>query len=137
MPNIATPSHQPSWQRPFTPKREGTSVRSLRQRSFSFVCAYITELDCFGPYRSELYHDCSRLTVMLDLVGRHPDARNKPFSPRPIAIDTVHQMNFAPAQCSMWACSDETRYMRHISFTFDADAVASLLDENLDAEHAF
>lgn len=112
-------------------------MRSLRERSFSFLCAYITELDCFGPYRSELCHNSSRLTVMLDLVGRHPEARDKPFSPTPITIDTVHQMNFAPARWPMWAGSDQTRYMRHISFTFDGDAIASLIGEDLDPEHAF
>ncbi|MGK9171087.1 AraC family transcriptional regulator [Inquilinus limosus] len=122
----------PAWQRPFIPRRVGARVRSQRQRTWSGVSAHITELEFTGPYRAELCHDCSRLSVMLDLVGKNPELRSSRSRPSPSNDNTIHTMNFAPAHVPMWAESDNTRYMRHISFTFEDEAVTSLLDEAID-----
>ena len=122
-----------SWERPFVPKREGTTVKSLSSRSWSGIAASVTELVCDGPYFVELYYDCARLTVMLDLVGAHPEARVERSRRGPDPGSSVHHMNFAPARTAMWAMSDRTRYMRHVSFTFGDEAVRELLDEEIDS----
>jgi AraC family transcriptional regulator len=46
-------------------------------------------------------------------------------------------MTVAPAQSPIWAHSDRTRYMRHITFSFQDEAVASLLDEDVHPTRAF
>lgn len=70
---------------------------------------------------------------MLDLVGAHPEARVDRSRRGPDPGNSVHHMNFAPARTAMWAMSDRTRYMRHVSFTFGDEAVRELLDEEIDS----
>jgi len=119
------------WQRPFVPKREGTSVKSLWSRSWSGLTASVTELDCTRAYCAELCYDCARLSVMLDLVGNLPELRGEKRRRGADPANTIHSMNFAPARMETWAFGNETRYMRHISFTFSDGALNQLVDEEI------
>lgn len=131
--DIATPA----WKRLFTPDYVGARVTSVRIRSWSGVSAYIKELHCDGPFRSDFKSDVSRLLVMLDTVGAPVEARTHASRPAQMKADSLHQMTFAPAAAPIWAHSDGTLFMRHITFNFDARTVASLLDENLSLDGLF
>jgi AraC family transcriptional regulator len=109
----------------------------LRSKSWNEVGAYVKDVRCDGSFETDLQYECSRLSVTLDLVGKHPIAASKPFRSTSMREDTIHQMNFAPANSPIWAYSNKTKFFRHISFTFQDNAIAALLDEQINPERAF
>ncbi|MBH5397196.1 helix-turn-helix transcriptional regulator [Bradyrhizobium sp. CNPSo 4010] len=127
----ALQNHADLWNRPFVPKREGTTVKSLRSRSWNGVAVSVTELACTRSYCAELSYDCARLSIMLDLGGNLPELRSDKRRRGPDPANTIHNMNFAPAKMETWAIWNETRYMRHISFTFADDALKQLVNEDV------
>ncbi|WP_187435851.1 AraC family transcriptional regulator [Bradyrhizobium hipponense] len=68
---------------------------------------------------------------MLDLVGNLPELRSEKRRRGPDPANAIHNMNFAPAKMETWALGNETRYMRHISFTFAEDAFKQLGAEEI------
>ncbi|MBR0781123.1 helix-turn-helix domain-containing protein [Bradyrhizobium iriomotense] len=122
----------PVWKRPFVPtRREGATVKSLHSRSWNGLTASVTELVCAKSYCADLCYDCARLSIMLDLDGNVPEMRSEKSRSGPDPANTIHNMNFTPAKTEMWAICNETRYTRHISFTFADDALKQLVDEEV------
>jgi len=122
----------PQWTRLFMPVYEGAVLCGVRQKAWTGVSAVLKELRCSAPLRADFHSDCSRLLVMMEEIGGQTEARTSPSRPTPIRHDTVHQMNYAPAGAPIWAHGVGTRYMRHITFTFDHATVCSMLDEDVD-----
>lgn len=127
----------PAWKTPFMPSYQGARMIGVRNKSWNGVGAYVKDVRCDGSFETDLQHECSRLSVTLDLVGKHPIAASSPSRSTPIEDDTIHQMNFAPAYSPIWAYSTNTQFFRHISFTFQDEAIASLLDEQIRPERTF
>jgi AraC family transcriptional regulator len=120
------------WTRVFMPLYDGAVLCGVRQKAWTGVSAVVKELKCSGPFRADFHSDCSRLLVMLEEIGGHTEARTSPSRPTAIRHDTVHQMNYAPSGAPIWAHGDSTRYMRHITFTFDHATVCGMMDEDVD-----
>lgn len=114
------------WRRPSLLVGQGNRTVNFYERSWSSIYAYIKESEVDACYRVELRQDVARLTVTLDIVGKHPEARESPTRPTLVNDDTQNLMNFAPAGSTVWAYSEGTRFMRNISFLFDRAAIAAL-----------
>jgi AraC family transcriptional regulator len=121
---------EPSWQRLFTPLYQNASMTWVRQKSWSSLSATVKEIRCTGPFRSDYQSDCTRFIVMLDAIGGRSNLRTNPSRSTPVLIDSLHQMSIVPANAPIYAHSDELRYMRHITFTFQTDVIKTILDEN-------
>lgn len=113
------------------PDYTGAAPVALASRSWSGVAAYVKGVRFFAPFCTDITHDCARLSIVLDLSGGQPDARDSAARPTPLSFDTIHQMNYAPAQSAVWAVSNNTDYFRVISFTFDHAAIAALVDDDI------
>jgi len=119
-----------SWRRLFVPKYQGAQLTDVKLKAWSGISASVKELHLDGPFHADLQHDCARLTVMLGVIGDIPDARCAPSRPTPIIQHTLHQMNYAPANMPVWAHSEHTQFLRHISFTISAELLNSPIDED-------
>lgn len=128
---LPLPAIPPAWTRPFMPDYAGAAPVALAARSWSGVGVYVKGVRFFAPFCTDITHDCARLSIVLDLSGGQPDARDSIARPTPLAFDTIHQMNYAPARSAVWAASNDTEYFRVISFTFDHETIASLIDDDI------
>ncbi|TXI12324.1 MAG: AraC family transcriptional regulator [Rhizobium sp.] len=121
------------WRKPSVLVGQGNRTVSFHERSWNSIYAYIKESEVDDCHRVELRQDVARLTVTLDIVGKHPEARESPMRPTIVNDDTHNLMNFAPAGSTVWAYSEGTRFMRNISFLFDGASVAALENDTIKA----
>lgn len=122
---------------PFVSAFEGAKITSLRQKRWGGVGIQVKEQRFSTPFQADLHSDHARFSVVLDLVGDQPEARNSRSRPTVFSENTMHQMNFAPADCPVWACSDGTKYFRTLSLYFRNDGVDFLDEEKIDPGKLF
>jgi len=99
-------------------------------KTWSSISAHVKEMGIQGPFHADLEHEAARLTVMLDVIGDIPDARPSPSRRTSPVENTIHQMNYAPASMPMWAGSERTTYLSHISLTFSNGVKHIAVDED-------
>jgi AraC family transcriptional regulator len=123
-----------SWQKMFQPNYENAIMSSARHRAWSGMSATVKDLRCIGPFRAALQSDCARLGVILDSVGSRSNVRVHPNKATPVEIQSIHHMAYVPSGMPFWDYAERLLYLRHISFCFQENAVAELLDEDLDLQ---
>lgn len=130
------PSHE-SAHPPFTSAYDGAKVISLHNKRWGGVGVQVKEQRFSKPFQADLRSDHARFSVLLDLVGSQPEARDRRSRPTAFSANTIHQMNFTPADCPIWACSDGTHYFRSLSLYFRNEDVRFLNEEKIDPARLF
>lgn len=95
---------------PFGSAFDGAKIICLRQRRWGGVGVQVKEQSFSTPFQADLRSEYARFSVVLDLVGTQPEARDSRSRSTTFRENTIHQMNFAPADCPIWACSENTKY---------------------------
>ena len=118
------------WSSLFIPKYKGANVVKVQTKTWSNVSANVKELQIAGQFHVDLKHDCARLAVILAVTGDIPDARGSPSRPTALVDYTKHQMNYTPAGVPVWAHSEDTQFLRHITFLFSPEMLLNPVDED-------
>lgn len=119
---------------PFVAAFDGAKIVSLRRKHWGGVGVQVKEQRFTQPFHADLRSDYARFSIVLDLAGSQPEARESRSRRTPFTESTIHQMNFAPAGCSVWACSDDTMFLRSLSLYFKNEDIAYLGDSNVNLE---
>lgn len=115
------------------PLPENVLSLSASQRVWNGVSVSVTDFHCAGrvvhrlPYESE-----TRLSVVLEEVGGRCEPRLREDKPCVVAHMPRH-MHFAPAGHESWGFSDDIRFVKDATLTFDLEALGERLETNFDA----
>ncbi|OON62512.1 AraC family transcriptional regulator [Massilia sp. KIM] len=102
------------------------SIRAS-SRAWNGVTVHLTEFDCNGAVVHRLDHeDQTRLSVILEEVGQHAEPRFSRDRPCPIAYMPKHML-FAPAGLEIWGYSEDARYVKDATLTFDVEKLSERL----------
>lgn len=96
---IVAPSHDGSVARasPFVAAFEGAKIISFQRKHWGGVGVQVKEQRFSHPFEADLRSEYARFSIVLDLAGDQPEARET-RSRRPVFNqNTIHQMNFTPA----------------------------------------
>lgn len=116
------------------PLPENVLGLSVSRRAWNGVRVDITESHCAGRVVHHLcYETVTRLSVLLEEVGRHCEPRLRESEPCPIGY-MPRQMHFAPAGMEMWGYSADMRFVRDATLTFDLAVLGEQLATEFDAD---
>jgi AraC-like DNA-binding protein len=94
------------------------SVSAL-QGGYSGVRIDVTGFHCVGQVSHKFRHtEETRLSVVLEEIGGQCEPRLRPNRPNPIDHMPRH-MHFAPAGLEMWGHTDDVRFVRDATLSFD------------------
>jgi AraC family transcriptional regulator len=116
-----------------TPLPENVLSMSASRRVWNGVGVTATEFHCAGRAVHRLPHEGeTRLSVVLEEVGGRAEPRLRENQPCPIAHMPRH-MHYAPAGLEVWGFSDDIRFVKDATLTFDLPALAERLGTGFDA----
>lgn len=116
---------------PFASAYPGATIIKLHEKKWGGVGVQLKEQRFSTPFQADLQSQFSRFSIVLDLAGGPPEARESRSRPTTFDGGTVHQMNYAPAGCPVWACSENTKYFRTMSLFFRGEEIDSLHDDEI------
>lgn len=112
---------------PFIPLPENVLSLSVSRRAWNGVRVDITEFHCTGRVAHHLHHETeTRLSVVLEEVGGRCEPRLRENQPCPIGYMPRH-MHVAPAGMEMWGYTDDIRFVKDATLTFDFRVLAEQL----------
>jgi AraC-like DNA-binding protein len=104
------------------------------QGAWSGVRVEVTGFECVGRACHKLHHsDETRLSVVLEEVGGRCEPRLRPDRPNLIGYMPRH-MHFAPAGLEMWGHTDDARFVRDATLSFDLETLAERLAMSLSGD---
>lgn len=115
------------------PLPENVLSLSASQRVWNGVGVTVIDFHCAGrvvhrlPYETE-----TRLSVVLEEVGGRCEPRLRENKPCAVA-HTPRHMHFAPAGQEAWGYSDDIRFVKDATLTFDLAALGERLGTDFDA----
>lgn len=119
---------------PFVAAFEGARIISYQRKHWGGVGVQVKEQRFSHPFEADLRSEYARFSIVLDLAGDQPEARETRSRRSAFSEDTIHQMNFTPADSPVWACSNNTSYLRSLSLFFKAADIEYLVDEGINPE---
>jgi len=119
---------------PFTAAYEGAKIIRFEQQRWGGVGVQVKEQRFSEAFCADLQSDHARFSVVLDLAGGQPEARESRGRPTIFEGGTIHQMNFAPGDCPIWAYSRDTKYFRTLSLFFRDEDVEFLQGEHINPD---
>lgn len=122
---------------PFASAYEGAKILTLRQQRWGGVRIQVKDQRFSKPFEVDLKSEYARFSVVLDLAGSQPEARSSRARPTVFGGGTIHQMNFTPAHCSVWACSNKTSYFRAFSMYFRHEEISKIYQDDINPINLF
>ena len=102
------------------------SVSAL-QGQYSGVRIDVTGFHCIGQVTHQFIQtEETRLSVVLDEIGGYCEPRLRPNRPNPIDHMPRH-MHFAPAGLEMWGYTDDVRFVRDATLSFDVENLSETM----------
>ncbi|TDR85230.1 AraC family transcriptional regulator [Enterovirga rhinocerotis] len=102
------------------------SVSAL-EGEYNGVRIDVTGFHCIGQVSHQFKHtEETRLSVVLEEIGGRCEPRLRPNRPNPIDHMPRH-MHFAPAGLEMWGHTDEVRFVRDATLSFDVERLSATL----------
>lgn len=87
----------------------------------------VTGFHCVGRVSHQFRQtDETRLSVVLDEIGGYCEPRLRPNRPNPIDHMPRH-MHFAPAGLEMWGHTDDVRFVRDATLSFDIEQLSETM----------
>lgn len=106
---------------------------SLSGRAWNGVNVEVTEFHCNGRVVHQLSNDDqTRLSVVLEEIGKYAEPRLRADRPCPIGYMPKHML-YAPAGMEVWGYSEDTRYVKDVMLTFDMAKLSERLSTNFDS----
>ncbi|WP_165246526.1 helix-turn-helix domain-containing protein [Paludisphaera soli] len=115
------------------PLPENVTRLSASRRAWNGVGVDVTDFHCAGRVVHRLPHETeTRLSVVLEEVGGRCEPRLREDKPCAIAYTPRH-MHFAPAGHESWGFSDDIRFVKDATLTFDLATLGERLGTDFDA----
>ncbi len=116
------------------PLPENMLSSSTSRRAWNGVRVEVTEFHCAGRVVHQLHHETEALlSVVLAEIGGRCEPRLRENQPCPIGYMPRH-MHFAPAGMETWGYTDDIRFVKDASLTFDLAALGERLGTEFDAD---
>jgi AraC-like DNA-binding protein len=113
---------------------ENVLSSATSRRAWNGVSVEVTEFHCSGRVVHQLHQGTDALlSVVLEEIGGRSEPRLRENQPCPIGYMPKH-MHFAPAGMETWGYTDDIRYLKDASLTFDLAALAERLGTEFDAD---
>lgn len=115
---------------------ENVSSIAVKTRAWNGVRVDVTEFRCTGRVAHRLDRQAeTRLSVLLEEVGGRCEPRLR--RDQPCHIDHMpRHMSFVPDGAQMWGYTDDVRFVRDATLSFDVEALGERLGERFEPDTA-